>query len=362
MGELIYCHAAANTTDQPISNTGGCLFNLIDDCGSESKKNKTKGRLKAGKPKIKILDSSGFHRHGKNKKGESTLFNESKLLIHKGVLNPMPNHLVQAAREVPSDILIVTDNPLSPVNGKENQDYEFFDKLIFNIYGAARTATLVKKYNLDVDLYLVFQGSSVNHIDIISETLEPYNFDGIAMPLRKQSISKIALFLIRFWQLGYKKVHLLGTDALFNLALAAYFARHFFNLITVDSRGYKFSASHNGYRNPHNLKTVPIGENVLIDSDVDMDCTCPACNGRSFQYYQNQPYSFRRILLCTHNFQAIENMGQKLFQHSKMPCSLIDFLRRKTDRVKEIEELCDVLSLVEVFKNKDIRYLEDHLG
>ncbi len=361
MGTLTNCHVTSNPGDSPICNTGGCLLNLIDDCGSDLKIKSTNRRINATKPDFKILDNGGFNRHQKEKKGIPTLYDSTKPMVYQGMLNPMPIHLVQAAEETQPDVIIASDDPVLDIKDIDAQEEEFKKKLPNNVKWAIQTVELVEQYCLDVLVYLAFQGYSLKHIDIFFGAIGSINIHGVSMPIRGQSIGKTALFLVKFWQMGFKNLHLLGTSALFPMALAAYFARNFFEFVSLDSRGSKIAASHNEYKNPNNLTSVNVGGDVEIDRSVYMDCICPACKGRSFSYFQNIPYSFRRVLLCTHNFCAIENMGQELLKNATSVNSLINFLRRNTNRIKEIEQLYTVLSLVESLKNQDTRYLEDVL-
>ncbi|MCK5687137.1 hypothetical protein KAJ27_23580 [bacterium] len=362
MGTIINCHAASTPGDSPICNTGGRLLNLIDDCGSEFKIKDTKRQMNTTKSDFTILDNGGFNRHQKEKNGIPTLYDEMKPLIYKGMLNPMPIHLVQAAHKIQPDAIIASDDPVLCIKDIEGQEEEFKKKMPNNVKWAVQTAGLIEQYCLDSLLYIAFQGYSLEHIEIFFGAIGSIHCDGVSMPVRGQSIGKTALFLVKFWQMGFRNLHLLGTAALFPMAVAAYFAKHFFEFVSLDSGGSKIQASHSEYKNPHNLKTVHVSEDVIIDTTVDMDCQCPACRGRSFSYYQNQPYSFRRVLLCTHNFCVTERMGQKLLKHSGTVNSLICFLRKNTNRVKEIEKLHTVLSLVETLKNKDISYLEEFLA
>jgi hypothetical protein len=358
MGTLTNCHATSNPVDWPICNTGGWLLNLINDCGSDLRIKSTIRLKNATIPDFTILDNSAFDRHQKEKKGIPTLCDETKPLVYKGMLNPMPIHLVKAAAKIQPDVIIASDDPVLNIKDIHAQEKEFKKKLPNNVNWAIQTAELVEQHCLDVFVYVAFQGYSLKHIDIFLRAIGSIRIHGISMPIRGQSIGKTGLFLVKFWQMGFKNIHLLGTAALFPIAMAAYFARHFYELVSLDSSGFKITASHSEYLNSNNLRPVYVGEDVIIDPTVEMDCRCPACKGRSFSYYQNLPYPFRRVLLCTHNFCAIENMGQELLKNATSVNSLINFLRTKTNRVKEIEELYTVLSLVEALKDKDLRLLE----
>ena len=359
MGKLINCYAGANGNDFPGYGYGGWLINLIDTAASKTMRENTKRWIKSSRAKLVIMDNGGFALLLREQAGKEILLDDSKPLIYKGIPNPTPYHNVQAALAIRPNILIVTDWPVRPLKGKAEQEAEFEKKLHYNQYAAEKTIELLRGHNHNMKLYVTFQGYSLKHLKRFSEVICLKTFDGFSMPIRGQSLEQTALFLLKFWQMGLQNAHLLGVAGLFPMALAAYFARHFFILVTLDGRGWKIKAMHSEYANPHNLQTVHVGEDVEIDSVVYMDCRCPACRGRSFIYYQNLPYYFRRVQLSTHNFWAIEGLGQELFRHATSINRLISFLRKKTNRVLEIEQLKDALSLVEALKNADISCLEE---
>lgn len=361
MLNLINCYAGANGNDFPGYGYGGWLINLIDNAASKTMRENTKRWIKSSGAKLVIMDNGGFALLLREQTGKEILLDDSKPLIYRGIPNPTPYHNVQAALEIRPNILIVSDWPVRPLKGKVEQEAEFEKKLPYNQYAAEKTIGLLRGHNHDIKLYVTFQGYSLKHLKKFSEAICLKHFDGFSMPIRGQSLEQTALFLLKLWQLGFRNAHLLGVAGLFPMALAAYFARHFFILVTLDGRGWKIKAMHSEYTNPHNLQTVNVGEDVEIDPSVYMDCRCPACQGRSFIYYQNLPYYFRRVQLSTHNFWAIEELGHKLFRHATSINELIGFLRKKTNRVKEIEQLKGTLSLVEAFKNEDIRCFENIL-
>ncbi|MBT4527055.1 MAG: hypothetical protein HOC24_10930 [Deltaproteobacteria bacterium] len=268
---------------------------------------------------------------------------------------------VEIALRTQPDILIASDCAVKKIKKEIEREKEFQKKLPTNTELAIKTYELLKEHSTNIRLYIVFQGYTTRHMEIFFKSISSICFDGVSMPIRNQSLGQTALFLVQLWKMGIKNIHLLGVAALFPMALAAFFARHFFEFVIMDASSWKDGAMGNVYFNPHNLSSVHVGEDVIIDLTIAMDCQCSACKGRSFSYYQNLPYTYRRILLCAHNFRATENMGQELLKHSTTVNTLIDFLRTKTDRVGEIEELYDVLVLVESLKNEDIRYLEEIL-
>jgi hypothetical protein len=108
-------------------------------------------------------------------------------------------------------------------------------KLKFNVKWAVQTAKLREEYCPEVGLFIPFQGYTLNHLDIFFRFIQEIHFDGISIPVRNLNLKDISLFLIRFYQMGIKRVHLLGTSSFYRMALCAYMARHYFEWVSLDS-------------------------------------------------------------------------------------------------------------------------------
>ncbi len=362
MGNFHNLPAKANDRDFPGIGIGGFLINLMDYCATETMIRNTQELIQKIQPEIVVQDNSGFALLIREEAGKKLILDESKPLIYKKIPNPMPIHNVAAALKIKPDILIASDWPVKKLKDGDNREKEFEKKLHYNKKWAIQTYQFLNKTPNNIKLYVAYQGYTLRHMEIFFEAISSIQFDGVSMPIRNQTLGQTALFLMQLWKMGVKNIHLLGVAALFPMALAAFFARHFFEMVTMDASSYKDKAFESKYANPHNLSPVYVGENTIIDPDVKMDCKCSACKRRSFLYYQNLPYTYRHVLLCSHNFWATENMGQELHKHSTTVKSIINFLKSKTDKVRKIEELHGVLSLVEALKNKVIRYLEAAVG
>ena len=149
------------------------------------------------------------------------------------------------------------------------------------------------------------------------------------------------------------------ANIIFTLVLAAYMCRHFFDSVSLDSTTWKESAKFSSYINPHDFSRVEIGNDVFIDESIKMDCLCPWCRRRSFNYIKNLHYYDRRILLGCHNFWVIEKAAIDLYENSESVTKLDRYLRLYCRRTHEIDKLINTLYLIEVFKDEDIRYLQD---
>ena len=176
-----------------------------------------------GNPKLIILDNGGYALLFRELEGKEILLDDSKPIIYKGIPNPTVANIVQAALKINPDILIVSDWPVRTLKGKAEQNKEFEKKLHYNIDAANKTIKLLSGYTHNMKLYVAVQAYSLCHLRRFLGAICLKKFDGVSMPIRGQSIEQTALFLLKFWQMGFRNVHLLGVAALFPMALAAYF-------------------------------------------------------------------------------------------------------------------------------------------
>jgi len=61
MGVLINCYAKANERDYPGSGVGGCLYNIVDYCATETQIKNTQQLLEKVQPRLVIQDNGAFH-------------------------------------------------------------------------------------------------------------------------------------------------------------------------------------------------------------------------------------------------------------------------------------------------------------
>jgi hypothetical protein len=92
-----------------------------------------------------------------------------------------------------------------------------------------------------------------------------------------------------------------------------------------------------------------------------MDCGCPWCKGRSLNYIKTLPYYDRRILLGCHNFRVTEKAAVDLYDNCGSVVELERYLKLHASRTDRIEELVNILGLIELLKDSDIRYLQNML-
>jgi hypothetical protein len=73
------------------------------------------------------------------------------------------------------------------------------------------------------------------------------------------------------------------------------------------------------------------------------------------------PYYDRRILLGCHNFWVTEKVAIDLYDNSGSVAELERYLKLHCQKTPKIDDLINTLYMIEVFKDADIRYLQDLL-
>ena len=103
------------------------------------------------------------------------------------------------------------DFPIKKIQEKEKQEVEFRYKLGFNVDWAIRTAELRQKYCPGIKLFIPIQCYTLQHLDLFVRLIGNIPFDGFSMPVRNLSLAEIAVFLMKFYAMGIREIHLLGT-------------------------------------------------------------------------------------------------------------------------------------------------------
>jgi len=364
MGAPVIYSAGPNIRDLPGKKVNSILLNIVDYFHSDAETSRTNEMLECAAPLNFIIDSGGYSLLKKEEKGIRTFHIESEPIKYQGSLNLTPLHVVDVVKIQRPHEFIALDFPVLPVQKLPDQSQkepEFYRKLSLNVPWVKKTAELRQKHCPEIGLLIPVQCYNAEQLEVFLKAIDGIKFDGFSMPTRGMKLSEIASFMVRFHQLGIDRVHLLGVTEFFTLALAAYMARHFFKRVSLDSRTWKIRARFNTYINPHDLAEEGLGNDVIIDDSIKMDCGCPWCKGRSFNYIKNLPYYDRRILLGCHNFWVTEKAASDLYQHSGSVAELERYLKLHARRTERIEELITTLGLIELFKDSDFRNLQDML-
>ena len=309
-----------------------------------------------------MLDSGGYQLHVAEKDSKKISFDENRPVIRNETeINLAPIHVMKSAAILKPDIVVGLDFPIKKISDPEERKLEFMRKLGFNVIWAIECSELRKKLCPDVQFFLPVQCYDLDQFDQFINLIPGVEYDGFSMPVRNLSISEIILFMVRFYQMGISQVHILGTSELFNIAVAAYMARHLFDWVSFDATTWRKWAECSLYMNPYNLLQERIAQNVIIDENIAMDCQCPFCSGKTFTFIKNLPETDRTALLRSHNWWVIEKATQDLYQNSGNVIELERCLRARGAKSEDIDELCKALSLADSLKDGDIRILQDQL-
>lgn len=359
MSRLVFFCAGVRKETLPATRVKNILINVIDNAENEKAINNTRIIFKRAGTETSMLDSGGYQIHVAEKQNKKMTFDSCMPLMRSDQgINISPLHVVEAACKLQPTIVTALDCPLRWLSDRTNQEQEFLRKLGFNMTWALETASLREKYCPDIQLFIPVQCYNLNQFEIFENSISHIRHDGLSLPIRNLRLPEIALFFFRFYQVGIRKVHILGTSSFFVTALAAFFARHFFEWVSFDSTTWRESALHEIYLNPLDLSPERIGQDVLIDEGLSMHCQCPFCVNTTFTFIKNLPYTEKVDLLRNHNFYVIEKATEELFANAGNLSNLEKFLKNRSPKNKEIDELIECLSVIDLLRDEDINILK----
>jgi queuine/archaeosine tRNA-ribosyltransferase len=335
------------------------LINVMDNAESEKAITRTRTILKNAGTETCMLDSGGHQIHEAEEQNKEITFDPSlPIMKSEERINISPLHVVEAACKLQPTIMTALDFPLKRLSGRADQEQEFLRKLGFNMTWALQTAALKEKHCPDIQLFIPVQCYTLDHFEIFKNSISGIRYDGLSLPFRSLKLQELAFFFLRFYQIGVRKVHILGTSSFFVIALAAFFARHFFEWVSFDSTTWRESALHEIYLNPNDLSPEHIGDEVLIDERFLMTCQCPFCLNKTFTFIKNLPYAEKVDLLRNHNFCVIEKACEELFEEAGNLLSLEKYLKNRSPKNKDIDELIECLSIIDLLRDEDINALK----
>ena len=362
MGKLVNFCAGVELYILPARHVDAILINIPDNACSDAAINSTNRMLTAAKTSLTMLDSGGYQIHVAEKDSKKVSFDENRPVIrNKTEINLAPIHVMRAAAILKPNIVTGLDFPIKTISDPDERKLEFLRKLGFNVIWAIECSELRKKLCPDVQFFLPVQCYDLDQFDQFINLIPGVEYDGFSMPIRNSSINEVVLFMVRFYQMRIRQVHILGTSALFKIAVAAYMARHLFDWVSFDATTWREYAQCGLYMNPYNLSQEHIAQNVIIDENIAMDCMCPFCRDKTFTSIKNMPETDRTALLRSHNWCVIEKAARDLYQNSGSVIELERCLQAKGAKPEDVKELRKALSLADAFKNGDIRILQDRL-
>jgi tRNA-guanine family transglycosylase len=359
MGQFVNFCAGTNMNVLPAKQVDAMLINVPDNGSSERVIEYTLKMMKSAKVKFSMLDSGGFQLLKAEINSKKITFDDSKPVINtESEINLAPKHDIIAAAKLKPHIAVGLDFPIRNITDPDEREFEFMRKLGFNVRWAIESAKLRKMHCPEVKFYLPIQCYNLSHLDLFLKLIGDIDFDGVSMPIRNLSTNKIALFMLRFYQLGIKRVHLLGTSKFFAIALSAYMARNLFDLVSFDATTWREQAQYAVYLNPHDLSSVKIPSDITIDEKISIDCGCPFCRGKTFTYIKNLPQTEKIAFMRSHNWWVTEKAARDLYQNCGNLVQFERFLKIRCQDAEKIEDLCSTLSLMDALKDADINTIQ----
>jgi len=220
------------------------------------------------------------------------------------------------------------------------------------------TAVLRQKYCPEIELFIPIQCYDLNQFtSYVERPLMDLPFDGLSLPTRNLRSGGITIFLLKFYQMGIRKVHLLSVSNFVGIALATYFARNIFDWCSIDATSWRLNADRLIYMDPSDLRGINVGEGSVFQENETPACDCPWCAGHSFTDIRNIPLSDRRSLLRSHNYHVTQKAGREFYDHSRDLVTLERCLRRRS-KSRKIGSLIQALSIATYMRDADIKVLE----
>ena len=362
MGSLVPFLAGAELHVFPARHVNAMLINVPDDACSDPAIESTKRMVNTAKPIVVMMDSGGYQLHKGELEAKKISFDENRdLICNKSEVNIAPAHVMKAAAIIRPDIIIGLDFPIKKTDPSD-QKLEFMHKLGFNVVWAKECYELWKKLCPEIQFFVPIQCYDLNQLDLFNSMIAGVEYDGFSMPVRNLTDKGIILFMVRFYQMGVRQVHILGTSKIRVIAITAYMARHFFDWVSFDATTWRLWAEYSLYMNPYNLLQSRIAPDVKIDASIPMNCECPFCRGKTFTFIKNLPKTDRTAFLRAHNWWVIEKATRDLYQNASNVIALERCLRARGVESRAVDELCNALSLADSLKDFDIRVLEGLFG
>ena len=348
MGKLINFCAGADLRTYPRNQVEGLLLNVPDNGANETTTLNSHKLIKKLNPRAVILDSGGYQLLKAEEQGKQIICNPSSPFLRtKEVINLSPEHVIQAAEAIKPDILIGPDFPIRKLTDVREQQMEFDRKLSLNVEWAQKISWLRRKHSPSTKLFMPVQCYTVEQFDQFMDLIKGTIFEGLSMPARNLDLQGIVDFLLRFHELGLRRIHLLGVSSFFVFALCAYMARNLFDWVSMDSTTWRISAQFHVYLNSDNLSGIKVGENANIPQGMRNNCSCPWCQCMSFNNIQKLHSRQRRSSLLNHNSWVTENAIRKLYGNASDIATLVAFIKGKSSNGKKIAELQNALSYVD---------------
>jgi len=377
MGVLVCFIAGTDLNLAPAEHVDATLVSVPWCIKTKSSIKNTLKLFEILKTKYRMLDSGGFQIYKienkkpeiiyKNGKPEAVLnrdqivYEPHKDVYQKNKFNLTPFHTVETAQALGADFMHSLDYPLPHSKVPGEQKYQFMRAAYYNAKNAETTGLLRERVCPDVKFLLPVQAYTLRQFDEFMGLVgTKVIIDGPSLPIRNHDIADVCLFLVRFYQMDFRTVHILGTSKFWLIAVLAYFARNYFDFSSFDACSWRDAARVEEYLEPYTLYPITIKDNNLNLAKMDIKCECPWCSYKSsFLDILDQPYDDKFSFLRRHNWWVINQATREFHDHAASPLTLKNFLMEKAwKRKKEIDELFRCLLIVDININRRIEVLK----
>jgi len=366
VGKFVNFCAGAKIDILPAERLGALLVNVPQYAASEADVRGTRKMIEVTLPEYTAVDLGGFQfLQGMLKGGRISCDPSRPIICNEDEVNAHPSLVIEAVLKLRPhiDMLISLDLPVPKISDPHLQYVEFKRKLGFNLTWMRETTRLGEKHCPEIERFVPIQCYDLGQFtDYIEKPLLDLKFHGLSLPTRNLDPGGITLFLLKFYQMGIRKVHLLSVSNLTGLALAAYWARHFSDWCSVDATTWRLLADKQIYMDPFDLHPIFIGQGTLFPEGLAIRCDCPWCAGKTFTGIKNTPMTDRTSVLRCHNYYVIQKAGKEFYENAGDLVTLERCLKRRTTRQrKKIDRLIYALSVADCMRDADIKDLESLL-
>jgi hypothetical protein len=365
MGKLVSFLGGMDYKVLPVSDIGGILFNTPEILRSPSALTKINMTIEIANPVYIMVDSGGYQAFKTKEKNGQLPPEEQSILIMNGnkpvygkkMFNLTAKHVLDAVLLLRPHFVISPDIPVPKPDHPDRKRFFFLESLGYNVYCAAELSEMLHENHLDTKLLIPLQLFDLFEYDYFMKQICNIDFAGLSIPRRIMSNEKLALFILKARSLGITYLHLLGSGRMAHIAILAYMARHYIELISFDSTNVFQFSSKSQYLWPFSLLPLDLREEGSKDDlTVPISCDCPWCSYyQSFPEIQYEETHEKLRFLVQHNHFVTEQFTTEAMTHADTAKSLKALLSEKTKRYDIVESVWHILSIIERLKQDALK-------
>jgi len=364
MGEFVNYCAGVHRGILPASRVDAILVNVPQQAAHAAAVRATSRMFEQAQTRHSMLDSGGYQFLRIEEKGGRVEFNPTGPLVYlPDRINITPQHVIQAALNLRPHIVTALDFPVPKISDPVKQDLEFMKKLGVNLVFMTETSKLRSRYCPEIELFIPIQCYTLEQLGYYERQLSDLEYDGLSLPTRNLDPAGISLFLLKFYQMGVRRVHLLSVSNFAGLALATYFARHVLDWCSVDATTWRLEAQYANYLHPFDMGKISVRDNAVVNECDFLPCNCPRCSGNSFRHLMQLTLTEKTAFLRDHNYHVIQNIGREFFSIAGNFDEFVKHLAsRDRRRSRKVSKLIDALTIVHTRRDDPIDTLRQELG